>query len=437
MTLQQHLDEHLPHQRRPSVDWVEALARKCEMTTADVWRVVHAWEPPGITHARRDLSPQPRRLRGFDAVVAAFRQHGSTLKPTKKGYVTRCLLHGDRVPSLVINRAPDDSRVALLYCHSCKRKPGPLVAPLGLTAADCFPDDPTARARTVYEVLAEYPYVAMDGTHVATKVRQRNGFHAKGFRWRVGRRWYLSEHEKDSIPLYREQDLIEESTVYLVEGEKAADRLWDAGLPATCGASGAGRWQPRWTESLRLVGAQQVVILVDNDAPGRSHGELVATALYSADIVVRVVDLPSFKLGEDVYDWLGRGGTIEELEAIVAATPAWSPGLAAQQQTDRRRARWREKKQRQREKRRRLAPPGVPLRSSSVTGVHLRSSVEETGPNRVPHVPQSPLRSVSIVTSKGTDDFLDLPSVHREESVTVEGGLGGWIPYRSCGQRTP
>ncbi len=390
-TLEQYLLQHFstPPDAATIADIAALYCTTPEAVRTAVRRIV-----PQCPISQPPVAVEPSRPRGFDAVVSAFRQHGHVLKATRKGFVTRCLLHQDRRGSLIINRAPDDARVALLHCHSCKKKPGQLLAPVGLTAADCFPDDLRKRTRPVREIVAEYPYVSMSGVPVATKVRYRDRFNAKRFGWRVGDRWRLTDEEKAALPLYRERDLIECSTAYLVEGEKAADRLWEVGLPATCAPHGAEIWEQRWTENLCFLGVQHVVILIDNDPPGRSHGELVARTLQAAQIRVQVVALPMLKSGEDVYDWL-VGGTVEDLEAIVASTPAWSPGLVERQRIEAQRKRWREKKQRQREKRR----GRVPLRSSNTRDVPLRSQQRPD----VPPVPVSPLRTISIETSKEDD----------------------------------
>lgn len=378
----------------------------------------------------------PVRPRGFDAVAAAFRQHGHVLKVTKTGFITRCPLHLDRRASLSINRAPDDARVALLYCHSCrKREPKWYLAPVGLGPTDSFPDDLTAQTPAVREIVAEYPYITMAGVEVATKTRYRDRFSARRFAWRVGNRWRLTDAEKADLPLYRECDLIECETVYLVEGEKAADRLWEDRLPATCAPFGARSWDSRWTENLRLLGVQHVVILTDNDAAGRAHGELVATALHAVQIRVQVVALPTLKPGEDVYDWLAAGNTADELEAITTSAVAWFPGLSERQRIEAQQKRWREKKQRQRQKR----LERVPLRSSDTNDVPLRSQ-------DVPPVPLSPLRTMYRVTSKDlsseyvpTEELVPPPevlttedqqisisiSICREISFEVEAHRGG------------
>jgi len=69
-------------------------------------------------------------------------------------------------------------------------------------------------------------------------------------------------------------------TVYVVEGEKDADRinaLPDAGnIIATTNPGGAGKWRREYSEM--LLGAN-VVIVQDKDDPGRKHARAVARSL--------------------------------------------------------------------------------------------------------------------------------------------------------------
>lgn len=110
--------------------------------------------------------------------------------------------------------------------------------------------------------------------------------------------------------------------VYLTEGEKDADALRALGLCATTSSMGAGKWEAAYTETLCGAG---VVILPDNDAPGREHAQKVAAALHGRSKRVRVVELPNLPDKGDVSDWIAAGGTKEALLAIVKAAPDWNP----------------------------------------------------------------------------------------------------------------
>src|SRR5436309_206661 len=58
--------------------------------------------------------------------------------------------------------------------------------------------------------------------------------------------------------------------VFVPEGEKDVDRLWHAGLIATCNAFGGGRGTSTQGHS-RYLRRRDVVILPDNDQTGRKH----------------------------------------------------------------------------------------------------------------------------------------------------------------------
>ena len=57
-------------------------------------------------------------------------------------------------------------------------------------------------------------------------------------------------------------------TIYVVEGEPKVEVLRSWGLAATCSAEGAGKWMPEHAAYLR---GANVVIMPDNDEPGRRH----------------------------------------------------------------------------------------------------------------------------------------------------------------------
>jgi putative DNA primase/helicase len=115
--------------------------------------------------------------------------------------------------------------------------------------------------------------------------------------------------------------------VWLVEGEKDADALYSLGFTATTNAGGAGKWQPTYTQA--LAGAD-VVILPDNDEPGRKHATDVAARLRPVAASVRVLELPGLPPKGDVSDWIATVGTRERLErlatgAVVLGPPPRSP----------------------------------------------------------------------------------------------------------------
>lgn len=180
---------------------------------------------------------------------------------------------------------------------------------------------PTCSTRDGGDVV--YPYQDEHGTLLYEVVRK------PGKRWtqrrpdgKGGWVWNLKGVER---VLYNLPDLNARrgETVYVVEGEKDADRLKSLGLLATTNSGGAGKWRPSYSEVLK---GRTVVILPDNDKPGLDHAEMVAKSLGGNASSVRVVPLPGLGPKQDVSDWLDSGGDREQLEALVAATPKYEPG---------------------------------------------------------------------------------------------------------------
>lgn len=119
--------------------------------------------------------------------------------------------------------------------------------------------------------------------------------------------------------------------VYLPEGEKDCNRLASLGLLATTNPGGAGKWRPAYTDV--LVG-RDVVILGDNDEPGRLHADRAAKSLLGRASSVRVVMFPELGPKGDVSDWLDAGGDRPQLEALVERTPQYVPGSLDPPTTD-------------------------------------------------------------------------------------------------------
>jgi hypothetical protein len=125
--------------------------------------------------------------------------------------------------------------------------------------------------------------------------------------------------------LYRLPELIArpDETVYVVEGEKDADRLHISGLLATTNSCGGGKWKSTYSENLR---GRNVVILPDNDKLGHNHAALVSRALLGIAASVKIVELPDLPPKGDVSDWLDAGHTIGELQGLVEQAAPESPG---------------------------------------------------------------------------------------------------------------
>ena len=125
--------------------------------------------------------------------------------------------------------------------------------------------------------------------------------------------------------LYRLPHLMNISTqdqiVFVCEGEKDADALAALDVVTTTNPGGASKngnkWLAAYSEFLR---GRDCIILPDNDEPGIGHAHAVQRALAGIAKSARVLKLPGLDHeGDDVSDWLNRGGTRDQLDALVAA----------------------------------------------------------------------------------------------------------------------
>lgn len=119
--------------------------------------------------------------------------------------------------------------------------------------------------------------------------------------------------------------------VFVVEGEKDVNNVWRLGMIATTNPGGTGDgklWDaPSFLEPLR---GRNVVILPDNDEPGRKHAARVARSLHGCARSVKILALPNLPAKGDVSDWIEAGGTRENLQTLGTATAPWAPSPTAQ-----------------------------------------------------------------------------------------------------------
>lgn len=236
------------------------------------------------------------------------------LKQNGSGWVGQCPSHEDKVASLSISEGTDGK--ALVYCHAgCK--PYEILNALGMTLADLFPP------QTDDKEPIRWPYHGLDGKVMYESVRLP-GKQFKQRRLENGK-WIWNMQGVERIP-YRLNQLPGNPTVVVVEGEKDADRLWSLGIPATTNVGGAKKWKTGETMALKSCGVQRVIIIPDNDEPGRAHGDEVARRCKAAGMSVQIVTLPGVKAKGDVSDWLNAGHTVEELQALMAAPYVVTPG---------------------------------------------------------------------------------------------------------------
>ncbi len=230
-----------------------------------------------------------------------------------------CPCHDDKHPSLSINNEKN-----VWLCGPCGKSGGPWALAAFLSG------NPPEEKRAITEWLRErgllesadngprlvctYVYEDEDRKPLSRVER----YEPKDFRQSRPNGtggWTPGVKDVRRVP-YRLPDFLPHETVYIVEGEKDADALWELEIPATTNPMGARKWRDDFSPYFR---AKQVVILADNDDEGREHARQVAVSLFPVAKAVKIVELPGLPPKGDVSDFLASGGNRERLAEIVKA----------------------------------------------------------------------------------------------------------------------
>lgn len=189
-----------------------------------------------------------------------------------------CPFHNDTHPSLGVN-----IETGLYRCFACGAKGDVFSFYMETNGVDF----PTALKELAViagvadaskpKVVAAYKYTDMSGNLLYTKERIEPGRNGKS-------KEFFFKHPGgngrgcDPV-LYRLPEIMSAKEVFIVEGEGKADLLHSWGLTATCLDAGANSpWKDAYLQY--FDGKESVVILPDNDKPGREYALRIAKALY-------------------------------------------------------------------------------------------------------------------------------------------------------------
>lgn len=255
----------------------------------------------------------------FDRLLATLADRtGFAPRGNNGSRMARCPAHPDRDPSLSITRKPD--RVLVNCQAGCELDD--VLAALSLTKGDLF-DQPLPVAPMRPRKVAEYPYTDEEGRVLYVIERQEPGRDG-------GRKGFVTRYPNgkgDRRVVYRLTDVMaaacDDRPIYLVEGEKDADRLRSLGYTATTSVHGAGKWRHEYAEP--FDGAT-VIVVADRDEPGRAHAYTVAASLRRVGATVRIVQSAVDHKGADVSDHLDRGYGVEDLVPLVEDDSAMTSG---------------------------------------------------------------------------------------------------------------
>jgi RecA-family ATPase len=232
---------------------------------------------------------------------------------TKKSYTTNCPNCSEGYLNVKIDR----DGVAW-YCHHCEEGGG-----------EKFEQGKKASS-ALGPIKAIFDYTDESGALLFQALRYEPVGRPKEFRQRTGPDQEIWSLKGVRIVPFMLPELMEdvsnERTIFIVEGEKDVLTLRKHNVPATCNPMGAGNW---WSEFNEIFRGADVVICGDNDEPGRKHVALVARNLYGVAGRVRVLDLkafwPEIEESDDITDWFAAGHKREEFDDLVKSAPDWVP----------------------------------------------------------------------------------------------------------------
>jgi putative DNA primase/helicase len=205
----------------------------------------------------------------------------------------------------------------VLKCHAgCRTED--IVAELGLNMKDLFdePLRPKEKGNGPDPVVATYIYVDEKGTPIfevrRTKAKQFYQAQIEPGGRRVSGPGCMKGVRR--VP-YRLRELIAAvaagDPIFIVEGEKDADRIHELDLVATCNAGGAGKWRDE--DSSFFKGATDARIVADADKAGYKHAIQERDSLRRVGIEPKVYKTCA---GKDVSEMLDFGYALDDLIEI-------------------------------------------------------------------------------------------------------------------------
>lgn len=261
-------------------------------------------------------------LRYFEVRLADKRMRRSA-----GGYIALCPFHQDHNPSLSISTAK-----GCYMCHSGCGAGG--ILDFEMKFSSC--DKETAIAR-IGEIVGEkqlqlgqqpeaiYPYTDVFGKLLFQVLR----YPGKRFAQRQpdGKSGWIYKTDNLRMVLYNLPKLATCKQVIICEGEKDCDNLQKAlekfPVAVTTSPRGAGKWHDHFSPYFT---GKQVLILPDNDEPGRKHAEVVASSVHRYAHAVKIINLPNLPEKGDVSDFL-KNSTGEALITLAKDGEWWKPSV--------------------------------------------------------------------------------------------------------------
>jgi len=266
---------------------------------------------------------------------------GREIRKSGGSYIAKCPFHDDRSPSMSFNFDKGVWR-----CHTENIGGGMVDFEMKLNG--CSASDAMAAVKEIAGIAqssfthgsskpeAIYDYRDEQGRLLFQVVKTRDVVTGKK---RISNRrpsetsgWEYSIEGIRRV-LYRLDEVLRATEIFIVEGEKCADAVRAAycemkgesdacvvdGFTATTNPHGAGKWLDEFGP---FFAGKKVVVVPDHDDTGRAHMQTVATCVSHFALGVKWLELPLQKEKDDVADYL-TDHSFGDLQTLVRAAPIW------------------------------------------------------------------------------------------------------------------
>ena len=234
------------------------------------------------------------------------------------GYMALCPAHDDNNPSLSIDEGEDGK--ALIFCFAgCEYDEIiEAVMPKGCNGqskngnenANIQAKKPKKEKDLIaYEEnykernwVTEYPYRDANGNIIYRVVRAKDRNGKKYFVphvWNSEKKlWITGFNGVHKVPYRLNEVLQSQDKVFIVEGEKDADRCCDYGLTASTNPGGSNGWKPEFAQWFK---DREIIVMPDQDEAGEKWLTKVCDSLSGVARSISILTLPSPH--KDFSDW--------------------------------------------------------------------------------------------------------------------------------------
>ncbi len=324
----------------PKILRLPAVKQLTQLSKASIYRLIHAGQfPCPVKLGQRAVGWHLDEIENW---LAARFEGAHLVGPCR--YLARCPVHDDKKPSLAIS---DGENGVLVHCFAgCSTDL--VLSKVGLNMSDLFYEksqvngndlhpqvhiDRSAelslpplsnlpklitRSGVEYVLKNEFVYENESVDPVLSVGRYESGNNKTFLQFTRQNGSYRAGGLKNrKVPAYKLPSLLErpDSRVYVVEGEKCAETLYEAiGEPVTCWAGGSNAWSKTdWS----WIKGRDVTLLADEDESGRKCMRSIAAHLQKLGANSQLL-CPSGDSGRDIADVINEASEDDSRGAMAA-----------------------------------------------------------------------------------------------------------------------